>query len=84
MKSPVAPERVPKKLIDTFRRVLATADGKEVISELLRRLGHGVPSSEFLNSKEEVLLAQDIAKGIIDLCGMVMTTDGMKELNYDE
>ena len=81
----VGPIRMPKKVIERNRRVLTTeGEAKETLTDLLRYLGYGQMAQQVNHPKEEVIVAQDIAKGILAMCGVVMTLDGIVEIDLKE
>ena len=79
---PLSPNvKVAKSQIEDARRVLCTPGmGKETLTLILALLGHGTPAHVYRDIDPIVVsTCQDIAKGILDLCGMTMTIDGLIE-----
>ncbi len=77
--------RIPKGVIERNRRVLTTnGEARETLADILRLLCYGVTAESVNHKKEDVVVAQDIAKGILAICGVSMTLDGLVEVELKE
>ncbi len=78
-------QKIPNDVVRRNRRILCTeGEGRDLLKDLLRGLCYGVQTKDVNDDLAKVVFAQDIAKGILSMCGMVITLDGLQELELKE
>ena len=79
------PVVVPRSVVERNRRVLTTmGESRDTLTDILRLLCFGVIAESVKHPKEEVIVAQDIAKGILSFCGVSLTLNGLVEKKLKE